>query len=250
MRTLAAFLPLAIVVALPSLAETPEEIFARGNSAYEEGRFDEAAEAYRSVLRYGVRDARVEYNLGCAAFRTGRIGESILHFERAARLDPGDADVRANLELARSRTFDRVEAPESAAPVRWVRRAQDLLGPDRQAVALLVLLWAVCGWIVRCSWRPGGWSGAAAWWLAAGLAAGLLVGASWLATRARIEAPVAVVLEPSVEVRAGPGEHNAALFTAHEGLALSVREERPGWFLVSLPNGLNGWVPAPAVGRV
>lgn len=250
MRLLAGILPIALAAASPSLAESPEEIFSRGNSAYEAGRFDESAEAYRGVLRYGVRDARVEYNLGCAAFRTGRLGESVLHFERAARLAPGDPDVRTNLELVRSRCFDRVEEPEIAAPVRWVRAAQDRLGPDRQAVALLVLLWAACAWIVARAWRPEGWTPAAAWVLAALLAAGGVVGASWLSTRSRIEAPVAVVLESSIEVRAGPGEHNAVLFTAHEGLGLSIREERSGWLQVSLPNGLNGWVPASAVGRV
>ena len=231
-------------------AETPEELFSRGNAAYEAQRFEEAADAYRTAIRYGITDARVEYNLGCASYRLGRLGEAILHFERAQRLAPTDPDVKANLALARSRCFDRVEAPEVAAPVRLVRALQDRAGPDRQALGLLALLWAGAALVAWRAWRPGGFGPAAAWALAAIVGAGAILGASWLSTRARLEAPVAVVLESSVEVRAGPGEQNAVLFTAHEGLSLEVRTERADWLQVSLPNGLNGWVPAASVGRV
>ena len=59
-----------------------------------------------------------------------------------------------------------------------------------------------------------------------------------------------MVLDDSVEVLAGPGENNASLFTVHEGLTLTVRSERPGWVQVSLPNGLNGWVPRTVLGFV
>ena len=252
-RGLLAAAALALALALPSpvRGETPEETFSRGNAAFEKGSYEEAAEAYRTVLRYGIRDGRADYNLGCAAFRLGRLGEAILHFERARRLDPTDPDIRGNLELARGRCYDRVEAQEVAAPIRIVRSLQDGIGPDRQALALLVLVWLVAGLVAWRSARPGGWNAAAGWALASLLLLLLVVGASWLLTRDRLEgAPLAVVLAPSVEVRAGPGENNAVLFIVHEGLALEIRAERQEWIQVSLPNGLNGWVPGEAVGKV
>jgi tetratricopeptide (TPR) repeat protein len=249
MRRALLALPLLLAAGLYARAETPEETFSRGNAAFEARRFEEAAQAYRTVIRYGITDARVEYNLGCASYRLDRLGEAILHFERALRLSPTDPDVTANLALARSRCFDRVEPGEVAAPVRVVRSLQDRAGPDRQAVGLVALVWAAASLVAWRSSRTSGWNAAAAWTLAAIVAAGALLGASWLSTRSRLEAPVAVVLESSVEVRAGPGEQNAVLFTAHEGLSLEVRTERADWVQVSLPNGLNGWVPAASVGR-
>lgn len=249
--TAAAAVALALLAAAPSWCETPEETFSQGNAAFEKGRFEEAAEAYRTVLRYGIRDARVEYNLGCAAFRLGRLGEAILHFERARRLEPTDPDVKANLAFARGRCYDRVEAPEVAAPIRIVRALQDGIGPDRQALAVLTLVWLVAGLVVWRSSRPGGWNAAAGWVLAGLLLLLCVCGVSWLTTRSRLDGvPVAVVLAPSVEVRAGPGDNNAILFTVHEGLSLEVRSERQDWIQVSLPNGLNGWVPGDAVGKV
>jgi tetratricopeptide (TPR) repeat protein len=232
-------------------AQTPEDLFRRGNAAYEEGRYEEAAEAYRSVLRYAVRDPIVEYNLGNAEFRLGNLGLAILHYERARRLDPVDPDIRANLEFARSLRFDRVEAPEQAAAVRWARAQQDRVGPDRQAWFLLGVWWAVAALLAWCFSRPGGWRAAHGWALAALLAIAVTVASSWVLTLGRFEGRrTAVVLVEVVEVLAGPGANNAALFTVHEGLTLQIRAERDEWLQVSLPNGLHGWIVKTAVGEV
>ena len=234
-----------------ALADTPEEIFDRGNDAYEAGRFQEAREAYRAVLRYGIEDVRVEYNVANAEFKLGNLGQAILHYRRAHRLDPTDDDVRHNLALVESYTQDQVEPIEVAPAVQWLRLQQDRLGPDRQAVLALALLWAVAGLIGWCSARPGGWN-AGAGWVLAGLALVLVLAvASWQVTAERLEGRrTAVVLEDSVEVLAGPGDNNATLFTIHEGLTVQVRADRGEWFQVSLPNGLSGWLLRDSVGVV
>jgi len=59
-----------------------------------------------------------------------------------------------------------------------------------------------------------------------------------------------VVQNEAVDVLAGPGPNNPTLFTVHEGLTLEVRSIREGWLQVSLPNGLNGWIDARALGIV
>ena len=245
----------AIVVLLAAVStavgETPEELFERGNAAYESSRYGDAVNAYEMVLKYDIHDARVEYNLGNAYFRLGELGRAILHYERAHRLRPIDPDIRANLELARSRRIDRVEPEEVAAVVGWTRTLQDRLGPDRQALVFLVLLWVIAGLVTWASIRLAGWSAWQGWTLAALLLAASLVALSWGVTWQRLEGErVAVVLAASVEVLAGPGENNASLFTVHEGLTLTVRSERPDWVQVSLPNGLNGWIPRAAIGLV
>ena len=232
-------------------AETPEEIFHRGNTAYERGDYVAAADAYRTVLQYGIADPRVEYNMGNAAFKLSRLGEAILHYQRAYRMAPTDPDVAANLQLARSRCFDEVPAPETSAAIRLFSAFQDRLGPDRQAWVALGLVWFLAAVVAWRSSNPGGWNAASGWTVAALLVVLCLVGASWYATFARLEgAPLAVVIDASVDVLAGPGENNAALFTVHEGLTVEVRSERENWVQVSLPNGLNGWVPRQAVGLV
>ncbi len=250
-RTLVAAAIVAGWVATPVTAQTPEELFNEGNAAYEDSDYGTAVHKYDMVVRYGVQDPRVEYNLGNAYFKLGRIGDAILHYERALRMDPTDPDIVANLEFARSRRFDRVDPPDEAVMVRWLRAAQNRVGPDRQAIVALVLIWVAAGLIAWGAARPGNWNAFVGWALAAVLVLGSVVGASWYTTYQRIEGTrLAVVLHDTVEILAGPGENNASLFTVHEGLTLEVRDERPEWIHVSLPNGLNGWLPREAVGFV
>ena len=232
-------------------AQSPEELLREGNRAYEQGRYEAAAEAYRSVLRYGIRDPIVEYNLGNAEFRRGNLGRSILHYDRARRLDPVDPDIAANLDFARSHCFDRVEPPEQAAVARWVRAAQNRLGPGRQAWGALLLAWALCALITWGFARPGGWSARLGWLVALTVVGGLAVTISWYATLERLEGGrPAVVLDDVAEILAGPGWNNPALFTVHEGLTLQIRSERDEWLQVSLPNGLNGWIARESIEEV
>jgi len=242
----------ALLLALgEAAAQTPEEIFIRGNAAYEHGDYTEAVAAYRTVLKYRIHDPRVEYNLGNAEFRLGRLGEAILHYERARKLDPTDPDIQANLQFARTHCFDRVEQPELLPAVRWVRDLQDRTGPDLQAWAVLILIWGIALLLCAGLLRQGLWRPLHGWILAALLLVSLLGAASWHATYQRLEGRrMAVVLDQVVEVLAGPGENNPALFTVHEGLSLEVRSEREAWIQVSLPNGLNGWISAESVGLI
>jgi tetratricopeptide (TPR) repeat protein len=232
-------------------AQTPEDIFKRGNAAYEEGQYEVAAQAYRSLLRYDIRDPVVEYNLGNAEFRLGRLGQAILHYERAKRLDPVEPDIRTNLEFARSLCFDRVESRQQAAVVGWMHATQNRLGPDRQAWMALATAWIVFALVAWCFSRPGGWSAAYGWMLAALLLVLVISVSSWYATVGRLDRDSsAVVLDDVVEVLAGPGYNNPALFTVHEGLTLQIRAEREEWLQVSLPNGLNGWIAKESVEKV
>jgi len=234
-----------------AFAAAPEEIFDRGNQAYTENKFEEAVEAYGMLLQYGIEDPRVEYNLGNALFRLGQLGPAILHFERARRLDPTDADIRANLEYARSRRFDIVEAPALPGPVRWLHDLQDRLGPDRQAWGVVVLVWCLVGLLGWTVSAPGRWRAGHGWTLAGMLLMLAILLFSWSATYQRLEGrELAVVLVESAEVLAGPGENNPALFTVHEGLTVEVRDVRNDWVQVSLPNKLNGWLRSGQIGGV
>ncbi len=242
---------LALAFDTTSAAQAPEDVFLEGNAHYEGGRYAAAAAAYRSLLRYQIRDPLLEYNLANAEFRVGNLGQAILHYERARRLDPTDRDIGANLEFARSFRHDQVEPEEQAAIVRWTHALQDRLGPDRQAWAVVAVVWLIAALQAWCFSRPRGWSAAHGWVLGALLLVVAVSSASWYATLHRLEGRrSAVVLEQVVEVLAGPGYNNPALFTVHEGLSLWIRGERDEWLQVSLPNGLHGWIAKDAVGEV
>ncbi len=164
------------------------------------------------LVERGIVDPRVEYNLGNAEFRRGRARAARSCTTSAReRLEPADADIRANLSSPGARCSKRA-SETLPAPIAWARAvAQDRLGPDATAWIALGLVWlaAVCS-----AWRPGRSGSLRAlhgWMLggAPGRARRRL--ATWYIThRQRVSQRVAVVLAREVAVLAGPGENNAS----------------------------------------
>jgi hypothetical protein len=221
-------------------AESPEDAFDAACREYEQGHWDAAADGFRSLLRYGLADWRLEYNLANAEYKRGRLGQAILHYERARRLNPADADVAANLALARTKIRDVVEDDDAGGVLRALRAVQDRVG-----------VWLIAAIVTWCGSRSGGFTPMWGWTLAGLILVSALVFLSWRASWSRLEGtPRAVILKPSVEALAGPGLNNAALFTLHEGTAVTIESEREGWLQVSLPNGLTGWVVRDAAERI
>ncbi len=232
-------------------ASSPLELFEQGNTAYEESRYDDAASAYEQILQYGVRDARVHYNLGNARFKAGHLGIAILHYERALRLDPTDPEARENLEFARGLIRDRIDAPEIPYPVLAVRTWLDTKSPGVTAIVFLLiyvtaatLLGALA--LARGSvWRQSLAYGALVAWIVAAMCGGALY---YRVNQMRADR--AIVMEDLLEVRSGPAADNTVLFTVHEGTGLEIRNRLGDWYQISLPNALSGWVPAEGVERV
>jgi len=246
-----ALLCAALACAAPARAATPGSLFEDGNAAYKGGHFDQAVTAYQEVLAYGVADPRVLYNLGNTYFKMGKIGQAIVQYERALRLAPSDQEIRDNLELARGQIHDRPPEPELQYPIRVARDTLEMLPSGPLTATFLILWFAATGFagavpLVR-AWDRRRVLGLAA--LAFGLLA-LTAGAA-VAYQVRIEAAaVAIVLTDKVDVRSGPGEENALLFTLHEGTRVELGDRLDAWVHVNLSNGLSGWVPSSSIERV
>ena len=173
---------------------------------------------------------------------------TVLNQKDRSPAGPASDEVRHTGESWLTTRFDKVEEPRLPGPLAWLRSVQDRLGPDRQLWAALALSWASAGLLAFALSRPGRWRAAYGWGVAALLLAVSISVGSWYMTWTRLAGtPQAVVLQPSAEVRAGPGLSNPTLFTVHEGLTIEVRDVRDDWVQVGLPNGYNGWIPRAAI---
>lgn len=81
----------------------------RKDSAYIKEDYTAAIQIYEALLKNGEA-AEVYYNLGNSYYKIGEIAKAVLNYERALLLQPGNSDIRANLEVARAKTIDKVEA--------------------------------------------------------------------------------------------------------------------------------------------
>jgi tetratricopeptide (TPR) repeat protein len=243
-----------VAVALVSLAllvpggtGAQEEIFERGNQLYQEGDFTAALEAYEAVGAAGFESAGLHYNLGNAYFKVGDLGRSILEWERALVRGPGDPDVTANLELARSLTADAVQPlPQFWLLSAWSWWVQWL--PRNFLLLLVGAAWLLTGASVatRVLSRSADLKWLSGWIATVGAVVVLIFGANLLIRELRIGQPArAVVLASAVQVRAAPAEEDdLTLFEIHEGTRVRVEQRTGDWAEVMLDDGKVGWVPA------
>ena len=225
------------------------EFYQEGNRLYQEGDYEAALGSYLRLSEAGFEAGEVYYNIGNSYFKLGDVAHSILYFERAKRLLPGDEDVVANLELARSLTVDEIQP----RPRFWLFGLVEwwvLLLPRELLITVVASAYLFgMGGIILLIVKRG--SPSAVWGGRVSLASGvfLLVFGPNLAVRELdlAQAEEAVVIEPQVEVRSAPlDDRTLTLFTVHEGTKVRVDRRSEEWAEVVLEDGRVGWVPVGA----
>lgn len=216
--------------------------FEAANRLYEEGRFEDAAEAYAALLQEGRVSANLCFNLGNAWFKAGQLGQAIVNYRRAARLAPRDPDVEANLRMAR----ELVSGSPPAAPALW-RRLVRPLTLNEWAGLVAICLWVAFGLLTAQQWRRPGPSPWPRWIAVAlsGLAlSGLGLLGAWLDHG---RATDVVVTVPEAVVRYGPLDVSPQLVVVPDGTELTVLDRKDDWLQVGGLQRGNGWLRAADV---
>ncbi|MCZ6670874.1 MAG: SH3 domain-containing protein [Acidobacteria bacterium] len=247
---LAGAFPLAAVPSDP--VQDLEERFMEANQLYEKGLYREAVAEYEAIRQYGIENEKLYYNLGNTYFKTNDLGRSLLNFERAYQIDPGDSEIRENLEFARSLVYDRIVVPPPPFPFKQFLSLHRSISINAETWILLLVYFAASGQMTgfllatRKEWRKG---------LLYGMFVSILLclGLSF-SLGMRIHAlqnfDEGIIITDTVEVRSGPGDEETVLFTIHEGVKAKVQNERREWTQVSFPNGWNGWIPSDSVEKI
>jgi len=222
------------------------------DSAYKASDYVRAVELYESVLAEGFVSADLYYNLGNAYYRTGQMGQAILNYGRALRLNPSMTDARENLALAESRTVDRITPLPKLFVVRWVDTLCTHISPVAWRAVWLVLLALVGLSIVAL--RLGGSRGLRKAGLIAGvlfflllvLATLLLVGS----TRRYNAHSEAVVMQPAITVKSSPEGQSTDKLVLHEGTRLTITDSLAGWYKITIADGTTGWCQSNDIERI
>lgn len=241
------------ITCVPSMTAAPvEELFRQGIAAYKAGSYEASVGLFDSVRAAGKDGFILQYNLGCAHYKNGDIGKSILAFERALRFDPGNVDAMHNLNVVRARTRDRIEPIPLIFVVQWWNDVKDAHLPSTFFLwsALFLSLLAASAFVFL-GFRGTMLRRSA---LATGFLAALLFIAALGLYRERVreleQQRFAVVMQAIVTARSTADASAVDSFTMHEGLTVEILRESNGQYLVRLADGKQGWVPSGTVERI
>ncbi|MBI2571397.1 MAG: tetratricopeptide repeat protein [Candidatus Schekmanbacteria bacterium] len=228
----------------PAVAEEQwPELFHKANEAYEAGDYETAKSLYGQLIASGLENGDLWYNLGNTELRSGRHGQAIASYLRAASYMPRDGDVQANLARARESAKDALAPPQAPVVLRTVLfwyYGSSLT--ELVAVALIAsfLFWCACVLRLRLDSE-------ALRWAAAACAIVFAIAGGSAAARALFPRQVAVVVTPAAAVRSATSDKSVVLFELHEGAEAALEGREEGWVKIALPEEKRGWIDARQV---
>ena len=104
----------AIILSISGImAAGAQDLIKSANAAYEKDQYDRAIELYNQAAREQGTSSELYYNIGNANYRLGNMGEAILYYERALKLNPANSDARTNLEFVKEKINVDVDGGDS-----------------------------------------------------------------------------------------------------------------------------------------
>ena len=217
---------------------------AEADSAYVRGEYQQAIKDYEALLKQGA-SADLYYNLGNAYYRTENITRAVLNYERALLLSPSDRDIRFNLQMARSKTIDKIIPEQEMFFVTWYRSLISLASVDGWArtalisLALAIMLALVYLFSDRIWLRKVGFFGAF-------LMVAVFLCSNLFAHQQKqqlLHRKGAIVVAPAVTVKSTPAQNGTDLFILHEGAKVTITDaSMKDWKEIRLADGKEGWI--------
>jgi tetratricopeptide (TPR) repeat protein len=227
--------------------DTADFYFQKGNESYLAENYTDAIQQYESVLANGFESSELYYNLGNAYYKIGRLGKSILNYERAIQRSPKDKNIQFNLRLANLRVKDRIDIPPEFFLFRWYRALVRAFSISGWAWLLTLIFLLTSGLVViQLVLNPVKLQR----YLRRAAITGLVIGAlvlGLLLERQHLETShsYAIIISPSTQSLAAPQSGSTELFIVHEGTKVRVLDRDADWLKVELIDGKQGWIAAP-----
>lgn len=219
---------------------------------YNRGNYQQAIKDYEELLKKGS-SVSLYYNLGNAYYRTDNMPRAVLNYERALLMSPGDDNIRFNLQLARSKTIDKITPESEMFFVTWYKSLVNLMSVDGWArtsvfsmfMALLLVLCYLFS--PKLSVRKAGFYGGAFFLVVFIMANIFAFGQKHILT-ARSGA---IVTSPSAAMRKTPVTNSGYNAIIHEGTRVNIIDDTmKDWKHVRLADGREGWVQVSQIERI
>ena len=214
------------------------------DSTYAQEHYQKAAQQYEQLLKKGV-SAELYYNLGNCYYRMDNITLAVLNYERALLLSPGDKDIRFNLQMARSKTIDKIVPESEMFFVTWYRSLVNLMSVDAWArMALISLVAAIILALAYLFANP-------VWLRKLGFFGGLFFVIiflmsnlfAWQQKKAFVYRSGAIIMRSAVNVKSTPSKNGTDLFILHEGTKVNITDATMrGWKKIRVADGKEGWL--------
>ena len=226
--------------------------FEKGNVLYQKGQYEQAIQAYESVLDSHQQSAELYFNLGNCYYKLHQVAPSIYNYEKALVLAPEDTDITNNLKFAQKLTIDEVKDVPKVGFAKLLRDFTGMYPFNTWAWIWVVFGFLFLGFFIGYYFSPTTLSkrifffGMFLWLIFLFLS----IGAGIFEKNHFINERPAIVFAEVTDVKSEPQKASPATFILHEGTKVFVEETLGKWKKIELTDGTEGWIEAVAIREV
>ncbi len=220
------------------------DLMQEANDLYINGNYTDAAAMYERLLKEKGESALVYYNLGNAYYKANDIAPAILNYERALLLDPGNGDIRFNLEMTKLKTVDKIEPVGDFFFVSWMKSLQNIYSTNEWSVLGIITFLIFIGCLVLFFFsrkiilkKIGFYAGIVC--LVLTIVSNIF---SYQQKKKLTDRHEAIIFVPTVTLKGSPDKSGTDIVVLHEGTKVSVKSKLGGWNEVLLEDGNTGWI--------
>lgn len=246
---------------MAAISAGAQSLATQADSAYNSGDFAKAQALYQQAASVDGVSPQLYYDMGNTAYRLGNLGQAVINYERALKLDPSMSDARANLDFVNTKILDKPE-DDSSFLGNLHQSITSAMSPNAWAWTAFALFILVLGCVAlyifsaNIAWRKAGFFG--------GFSLLVLFTYATVISAQTSSAPFrmdrAVIIVPTSNLSTSPGSSAAAakIIPVHEGTAVEITDSTsiPGqsgmetWYDVKINNSTRAWVKAADVEKI
>ncbi len=218
------------------------EMNERAAELYHEGKYDESLQLWYDIDKSGNTDPNLYFNIGSAEALQNHIPESILAFEKALRLSPGDHAIIEAIKKERGKIENAVIPVNPFFLIEWYRMFLGLLRPGSWGLmGLLLLFIALAQWLksiqafTKFEFIPGK---NILFFLISGI---FCIGVGFVSYHQLHRSDEAIVFS-LCDCRQAPSEESPLTRTLYAGEKVRITDHISEWKRVSLLNLDEGWI--------
>ncbi|HMC00989.1 MAG TPA: tetratricopeptide repeat protein [Flavobacteriaceae bacterium] len=221
-----------------------EALFEEANALYNNGKYQDAIDKYRTILDSGEHSAALYFNLANSHYKLNHIAPSIYYYEKALQLSPNDQEIKNNLAFAQNMTIDAIDVIPEAGFSKIIKNITNLTSFENWAKlsVALVFLFVILFLIYYFTYSGGKKRAAFIGSLMSLILMLITLSLAFKKFNFDKQDKPAIVFVQEAQVKSEPNLRSEEAFKLHEGTKVQILDTVNNWKKVKLTDGKTGWM--------
>lgn len=241
-----------LMFSLVAYSQEVNKLFAEGNTFYKEENYTRAVGVYLAIEEQGMESDDLYFNIANCYYKMNKVAPAIYYYEKALKVNPANADAKANLAFAKRMTIDVIEELPKTFLQRFSANIIQKLPFDTWAI-MAVIASFLASLLFLLYYFSSSSTKKLFYFNTSIFAVFIMIVTVFFAYnnfKTVQKDRVAIIFSPKVEIMNAPSASSDEIFELHEGTKVIVLDKLDNWKKIKIADGKTGWIYADALKEI